>query len=237
MNIIEADNLSKSYGKIEALKNFSLGVEKGSCFALLGPNGAGKTTFVKSLLNLVTPQNGTLKINGIDSHNENSRKGVYFLPEKFTFFSYYSIYDVLDFYGKMQGLTNDEIKSRIPVALKKLSIEELSDRKINTLSKGQLQRAGIANLFMGEHELFIFDEPFSGLDPIGIKDLKEIIRELKESKKSIFINSHILSEMEKICDSFGIIHKGVLVDFGNLDQKLAGKSLEDYFYQKVAENG
>lgn len=137
----------------------------------------------------------------------------------------------------MQGLTNDEIKSRIPFALKKLSIQELGDRKINTLSKGQLQRAGIANIFMGEHDLFIFDEPFSGLDPIGIRDLKEIIRELKESKKSIFINSHILSEMEKICDSFAIINKGVLVDSGNLDQKLAGKNLEDYFYQKVSENG
>ncbi len=236
MNIIEADNLSKSYGKIDALKNFSLAVEKGSCFALLGPNGAGKTTFVKSLLDLVKPKEGTLKINGIDSLDENSRKGVFFLPEKFTFFSYYTVSGVLDFYGKMQGLSEEEVKERIPHALKKLSIEELADRKLNTLSKGQLQRVGIANLFMGNYELFIFDEPFSGLDPIGIKDLKEIIKELKENKKSVFMNSHILSEMEKICDHFGILNKGVLVDSGNME-KLGGKSLEDYFYQKVSQNG
>ena len=143
----------------------------------------------------------------------------------------------MDFYGRMQGLTESEIKSKIPHALKKLSIEELAERKLNTLSKGQLQRVGISNLYMGNHELYIFDEPFSGLDPIGIRDLKEIFRELKDDKKSIFINSHILSEMEKICDSFGILNKGVLVDTGKLDQKLEGKSLEDYFYQKVSQNG
>lgn len=237
MNIIESDNLSKSYGKIEALKNISLAVEKGSCFALLGPNGAGKTTFVKSLLNLITPQKGTLKINEINSLDEKSRRGVYFLPEKFTFFSYYTVEGELDFYGRMQGQSEAEIKSKIPHALKKLSIEELAERKLNTLSKGQLQRVGIANLYMGDHDLYIFDEPFSGLDPIGIRDLKEIFRELRADKKSIFINSHILSEMEKICDSFGILDKGVLVDSGKLDQKLAGKSLEDYFYQKVSNNG
>lgn len=237
MNIIETENLSKSYGKIPALKNISLAVKKGSCFALLGPNGAGKTTFVKSLLNLISPQQGSLKINNINSQDERSRIGVYFLPEKFTFFSYYTVEGELDFYGRMQGLTDEQIKAQIPKALRKLSIEELASRKINTLSKGQLQRVGLANLYMGEHELYIFDEPFSGLDPIGIKDLKEILKELKESNKSIFINSHILSEMEKICDSFGILNKGVLVDTGKLDHKLAGKSLEDYFYEKVSQNG
>ena len=237
MNIIETENLSKSYGTIPALKNISLTVKRGSCFALLGPNGAGKTTFVKSLLNLISPQEGSLKINNIDSLDEKSRIGVYFLPEKFTFFSYYTVEGELDFYGKMQGLSDEEIKSQIPLALRKLSIEELSKRKLNTLSKGQLQRVGLANLYMGEHELYIFDEPFSGLDPIGIKDLKEILKELREKNKSIFINSHILSEMEKICDSFGILNKGILVESGRLLEKLEGKTLEDYFYQKVSQNG
>jgi ABC-2 type transport system ATP-binding protein len=237
MNIIEAENISKTYGKIKALKNFSLDVEKGSCFALVGPNGAGKTTFVKSLLNLVNVKKGKLKINGINTNDEKSRQGVYFLPEKFTFFSYYTVSATLEFYGKMTGLSNDSINSQIPYALKKLSIEDLAERKLDTLSKGQLQRVGIANIFMGDYDLFIFDEPFSGLDPIGIKDLKEIIRELKANKKSIFINSHILSEMEKICDRFGIINKGILVDSGELKDKLAGKTLEDYFYQKVSQNG
>ena len=237
MNIIETENLSKSYGTIPALKNISLTVKRGSCFALLGPNGAGKTTFVKSLLNLISPQEGSLKINNIDSLDEKSRIGVYFLPEKFTFFSYYTVEGELDFYGKMQGLSDEEIKSQIPLALRKLSIEELAKRKLNTLSKGQLQRVGLANLYMGEHELYIFDEPFSGLDPIGIKDLKEILKELREKNKSIFINSHILSEMEKICDSCGILNKGILVESGRLLEKLEGKTLEDYFYQKVSQNG
>lgn len=237
MNIIETENLSKSYGAIPALKNISLSVKKGSCFALLGPNGAGKTTFVKSLLNLISPQEGSLKINNINSLDEKSRIGVYFLPEKFTFFSYYTVEGELDFYGRMQGLSDEEIKSQIPLALRKLSIEELAKRKLNTLSKGQLQRVGLANLYMGEHELYIFDEPFSGLDPIGIKDLKEILKELRGNNKSIFINSHILSEMEKICDSFGILNKGILVESGKLLEKLEGKTLEDYFYQKVSQNG
>ena len=237
MNIIETENLSKSYGNIPALKNISLSVKRGSCFALLGPNGAGKTTFVKSLLNLISPQEGSLKINNINSLDEKSRIGVYFLPEKFTFFSYYTVEGELDFYGRMQGLSDEEIKSQIPLALRKLSIEELAKRKLNTLSKGQLQRVGLANLYMGEHELYIFDEPFSGLDPIGIKDLKEILKELRGNNKSIFINSHILSEMEKICDSFGILNKGILVESGKLLEKLEGKTLEDYFYQKVSQNG
>ena len=237
MNIIETENLSKSYGNIPALKNISLSVKRGSCFALLGPNGAGKTTFVKSLLNLISPQEGSLKINNINSLDEKSRIGVYFLPEKFTFFSYYTVEGELDFYGRMQGLSDEEIKSQIPLALRKLSIEELAKRKLNTLSKGQLQRVGLANLYMGEHELYIFDEPFSGLDPIGIKDLKEILKELRGNNKSIFINSHILSEMEKICDSFGILNKGILVESGRLLEKLEGKTLEDYFYQKVSQNG
>ncbi len=233
MPMIKALGVTKSYSGKKVLDGLDISVEQGQIFALLGPNGAGKTTFVKSLLGLVRPQSGEITINGIDSRSEKSRKGLAYLPEKFTFFPYYKVYDVLKLYAKMQGLSGSALKEEIETALKRVRMSEFSDRKMDGLSKGQTQRVGIACTLLGPCELLILDEPFSGLDPIGIRELKDLILELKTEGKTIFINSHILAEMEKICDHLALINNGKLLALGNIEELTKEKGLEDFFLETV----
>ncbi|RLA64556.1 MAG: ABC transporter ATP-binding protein [Epsilonproteobacteria bacterium] len=230
--IIEAKNINKYYGSTYALKDFSLGIPKGSSFALLGPNGAGKTTFLKALLDLTPVDSGEITINGISSLSEKSRKGIGYLPEKFTFFDYYTVEGVLIFYGKMKGI-NKGLAEQIEAVVLKTKITELQQRKVKTLSKGQMQRLGIACMLMGDNDLLLLDEPFTGLDPIGIKDLKEILRGLQVEGKTLLINSHILSEVEQICDQMAILNKGELVVEGKITELAGDASLEDFFYEKI----
>lgn len=232
MQIIQAQNVSKNYGNLAALKGLSLTVDEGSAFALLGPNGAGKTTFVRALLGL-TRCSGDIKLQGLDVKDKKARLGLAYLPEKFNFFPYYTVEGVLSFYGKMQGLDGSDLDNKLSEALEALNIVELRKKRMDNLSKGQVQRTGLANLLMGENKILILDEPFSGLDPIGIKELKELINKLKGEGKTIFINSHILSEMEQICDHVAILDKGDCLIQGTLAEVKGTKSLEDAFYDLV----
>ena len=200
---------------------------------MLGPNGAGKTTFVKIMLGLQFPDRGSLKLFGQDAGAPQSRVQVGYLPEKFSFYPYYSVKDTLNFYASLSGVEKSNVSESIMSALGKLKISELVDKKLNKLSKGQLQRVGLAALLLGNKQLIILDEPFSGLDPIGIKDLKELLREFTREGKTLLINSHILSEVEPLCDHFGILNKGKLVVAGEKRELLQSTSLEDYFAQKV----
>ncbi len=233
MNIIEAKNISKSYGGNMALSDVSIDVGKSIIFALAGPNGAGKTTFVKTLLNLSKQSDGSFLINGKKNSDKSARDEVGFLPEKFSFFSYYSIYGTLKFYGKMYGLKGSELNEKIEKALTRLDILDIKDKKIGKISKGQLQRTGISCMLLKNFDLLVFDEPFSGLDPIGIRDVKEIFKELKNNGTTVFINSHILSEVEQIADELAILHKGKCLAKGDLKTLIQEDSLEDYFYNLI----
>lgn len=234
MNIIEINNVSKSYGQDFSLKNINLSIESGKIFALLGPNGAGKTSLVKLMLNLMQVDGGDIRINGFDSKTPSSRRGLAFIPEKFSFFPFYTVRGVLEFFGSMKGLSESETKDQIDHALRVLNIEDLQHRKLKTLSKGQVQRTGLASLLIGPNQLLILDEPFSGLDPIGMRDLKDILKKLRSEGKTIFLNSHILSEMEQICDDVAILNKGELLYSGSLQKILeTNQSLEDYFYKLI----
>lgn len=234
MDLIQINNISKSYGMEFSLENVSLNIEKGKIFALLGPNGAGKTTLVKLMLNLMHSDSGNIAINGFDVNNKNSRQGVAFIAEKFTFFPFYTAKGVLEFFGKMKGIEGEELQSQVQVALEKLQITELTNRKLSRMSKGQMQRVGLASILIGQNDLIILDEPFSGLDPIGMRDLKDIIKELKAAGKTLFINSHILLEMEQICDEVAILNKGKLLFAGPVSKALESeKSLDDFFYKVI----
>ncbi|MDD4974225.1 MAG: ABC transporter ATP-binding protein [Bacteriovorax sp.] len=236
MNAIEVRGVKKSYGHDFALHDVNLEVKMGKIFALLGPNGAGKTTLVKLILNLMHADHGEIKIKGIPSYLASSRIGVGFIPEKFSFFPYYTVRGVLEFFGTMKGLSGLDLKSQIDNALKDLDIEVLQNRKLQSLSKGQVQRTGLASLLVGEHDVLILDEPFSGLDPIGMRDLKDIIRKQRAAGKTIFLNSHILSEMEQICDDAAILNKGEILFSGSIQSILdQGQTLEDFFYQLVSK--
>ena len=236
MHVVQLENVSKSYGEDFSLKNINLALKQGKIFSLLGPNGAGKTTIVKLILNLLQHDEGTIHLNGLSNTDKNSRLGVAFLPEKFTFFSFYTAYGVLEFFGHMKGVPKAELKDQIKNALSELHIEDLTDRKLSKMSKGQMQRVGLASLLIGQNDLIILDEPFSGLDPIGIRDLKELIKKLKSQGKTLFINSHILLEMEQICDEVAIVNKGELLFFGTVTSVLdKEQSLDEFFYRLVGE--
>jgi ABC-2 type transport system ATP-binding protein len=234
MNAIELVGVRKSYGDSFTLKDVNLSIEDGKIFALLGLNGAGKTTIVKLILNLLNAEHGNIKIQGLDSTNHLSRIGIGFIPEKFAFFNYYTVYGALEFFGKMKGVTGVELKSQIDSSLQEFNIEKLKNKQLKTLSKGQLQRVGLSHLLIGDNKLLILDEPFSGLDPLGMRELKEFLKKQKTLGKTIFLNSHILSEMELICDEIAIIHQGEILVKEDVSSILRShKSLEDFFAEQV----
>lgn len=231
--MIHAQNVSKSYGPYRALDSLSLSVEKGQAFALLGPNGAGKTTFVKSLLGLVHLDEGQMHLMGKDHEMTQAREKVAYLPEKFQFYSFETPVNILRFFAQARHVPKDQQEQQVQHALARVGIADLAKKKISKLSKGQMQRIGLASLLVGDIELYILDEPFSGLDPIGMKEFRDLLISLKEAGKTLFINSHTLSEMEKICDSFAILNKGKCLAQGKAADLLAGQSLENFFYQLI----
>ncbi|EQC43877.1 ABC transporter ATP-binding protein [Bacteriovorax sp. Seq25_V] len=233
MEVLNVDSLSKSYSGNQALSNFSISLNRGEVIALLGPNGAGKTTFVKSILGLLKADSGTIKFFDVESDSV-SRSKVSYLPEKFTFYPYFTIEATLRFYADMYNIKSNR-QEIIDNALRKLGILDIKGKKISDISKGQLQRVGLACVTMGSHEFIILDEPFSGLDPIGIKEVKDLCVDLKKSGKTLLINSHILAEMEKMADRVIILNKGKTLAFGSVDEVRGDMSLEDKFFKLVKD--
>jgi len=223
MNIIEVSNLTKQYQArnfsketIPALNNLNLNIESGKIFGLLGPNGAGKTTLVKILLGIVFPTEGHAKIFGEDITNYRLRSKIGFLPEDHKFPEYLTAEDVLYHLGSLAGLTKKDISSRIDKYLEMVEIVQWRKMKVKKYSKGMLQRLGLAQALINEPEMIFLDEPTDGVDPIGRKKIRDILIELKNQGKTILINSHLLSEVELICDTVAILNKGELVKEGKV---------------------
>ncbi len=230
---IEARGLVKDYGEVRALDGVNLLLEEGQSMALLGPNGAGKTTFIKSLLGLIRTTEGELRIFGKNAPSEESRRELAYLPEKFSFYPYYTVEGVVNFFAELYGSSRAEVGP----ALERVGMSSLAKRKMKTLSKGQMQRVGVANMLVSRARLLLLDEPFSGLDPIGIKELKDLFVELHAEGKTLFFNSHILSEMERVTQHIAIVNHGKLLVQGEIKSLLAGRNLEDYFYDLVGKKG
>lgn len=238
MELIRLENVEKSYGDTFSLQDINLTINQGTIFSLLGPNGAGKTTLVKLILDIMHCDRGTISINGHSSLSKESRLGVAFIPEKFTFFPYYTARGVLEFFGQMKGLSGSILKEQVEHALDEMQIRDLENRKLSKMSKGQMQRVGLGSILIGQNDLIILDEPFSGLDPLGMRDLREIIKKLRNSGKTLFINSHVLLEMEQLCDEYAILNKGRLLAHGTVDSVLSkGTRLEDFFYNTISADG
>lgn len=230
---IEARGLVKDYGLVRALDGVNLMLEEGQSMALLGPNGAGKTSFIKSLLGLIRTTEGELRIFGKNAPGEESRQELAYLPEKFSFYPYYTVEGVVSFFAELYGSP----KNSVGPALERVGMSSLAKRKMKTLSKGQNQRVGVANMLVSRARLLLLDEPFSGLDPIGIKELKDLFVELHREGKTLFFNSHILSEMEKVTQNVAILNHGKLLVQGEIKSLLAGRNLEDYFYELIGKKG
>ncbi len=218
MAVIETRDLRKTYGRIEALKGVSIRVEKGQIYGLLGQNGAGKTTLIKILLGIVRLTDGDASILDQPAGAVEARRRVGYLPEDHAFPNYHTGYSLMDFYGSLYGVPAAERAKKIPETLEQVGIAGRMHYKIKTYSKGMKQRLGIAQALMHDPDLIILDEPTDGVDPMGRKEIRELMTVLKDRGHTIFLNSHLLGEVELICDRVAILQQGKLVREGTIDE-------------------
>lgn len=222
---ISIDSLSKTYiGKkrvrVEALKNISLTVGRGEVFGFLGPNGAGKSTSIKCLVGLMRPTHGTATIMGEAIPSISSRRNIGYLPENPSFYDYLSADEYIRFVGSVFKMSADELSRKTEEVLKLLELWDARKRPIRSYSKGMVQRVGLAQVLVHDPDVCILDEPMSGLDPLGRALVKEIIIDLKKRGKTVFFSTHIIDDVEKVCDRVGIIAGGVLKSVEHVDRIL-----------------
>jgi len=233
--IVETFELTKHYsgGKVKALEQCSLSVEKGKIFGLLGPNGAGKTTLIKMLLGIVHPTHGTAKILGKPIEDYRVHKHIGYLAENHRFPEFLTARQVLYYYGKMSGLDKQQLNRKIPELLETVSLSDWVDVKIHKYSKGMMQRLGLAHALIHEPELIFLDEPTDGIDPVGRREIRDLLISLREAGKTIFLNSHLLSEVERISDEVAILKNGKLLQTGKVEDFVSVKQQ----YNVQVQNG
>lgn len=214
---IETRGLAKTYnGGIQALKGVDLKVRSGSCFGLLGPNGAGKSTLVKTLLSIVHASSGSATLRGVDHRDPQSRRSVGYLPEGHRFPTYLTGRGVCRYFGQLAGLSGPQLERETDAKLALVAMSEWADTKIGKYSKGMLQRLGLAQAMLGDPAILFLDEPTDGVDPVGRYELRKVIRDIQSSGTTIFLNSHLLSEVEEMCDEIAILHRGALMQQGSV---------------------
>lgn len=238
--MLEFNNVFKTFRldqkqRITAVQGLSLHVAKGHVFGCIGPNGAGKSTTIKLLLNLIHPDSGSICINGISSFQDASRNMVGYLPENPYIYDFLTAHEYLRYSGSISGMTSTQIKSRSDELLTKLKLNRSANRRISGFSKGMQQRVAIAAALIHDPDLVILDEPMSGLDPLGRKLIFDLISELKQQGKTVFISSHVLTDIERLCDRVGIIAQGRLCFVGSVVDMTM--SLDDLFLHVVEQAG
>src|SRR2546421_2811813 len=211
---VEIQGLRKVYRQIIAVDDISLVTYRGEAFGFLGPNGAGKSTVVKILTGLVAPTKGTVRVLGQPINHVQSRKQVGYLPEFPSFHRWFKARDFLEFHGRLYGLRSTLLEKRIMEVLEMVGLAGRENQKLGTFSKGMLQRIGLAQAIIHKPDLVILDELVSGLDPVGQRDMRELLRELKSEGTSIFLNSHLLADVEAVCDRVAIINQGRILKVG-----------------------
>ena len=217
---VVASGLRKEFGERVAVADLSLTVERGEVFGFLGPNGAGKTTALKLLLGLVQPTAGEARLLGRPLGDLAAKARVGFLPEQFRFHDWLRAEELLDFHGKLAGMTREARRRRIPEVLALVGLATRGGDRLRSFSKGMQQRAGIAQAIIHEPELVFLDEPTSALDPIGRREVRDIIHYLRDRGTTVFLNSHLLSEVEQVCERVVILDRGRVVRAGPLDELL-----------------
>jgi ABC-2 type transport system ATP-binding protein len=219
------------------LNGIDLEVGEGEVFALLGPNGAGKTTFVKCLLALLQPTSGTIRMFGEEVSDPGARRGVGFVPETPRFPDFLSGREVLRLHGRLIGLPAKDLDGIIDERLIAADLDE-APRRVKAYSKGMVRRLAMAQALLGTPRLVLLDEPTADLDPIGRRDVRNQIAELKERGTTVILNSHLLSEVERLCDHAAIIHKGRMVAKGRMDDLVPeGQDLESVFVDLIEKAG
>lgn len=221
---IQTDNLVKRYGKLTALAGLTMDVPRGEVFGFLGPNGAGKTTAVKLLLGLTRPTSGEARVLGQPVGDQRARKHIGYLPELFRYQGWLTAREVLSFHCELAGVPRGEWADEVDHALRTVGLATRADDRVETYSKGMQQRLGLGVSLLGRPDLVFLDEPTSALDPVGRHDVREIIRELKARGTAVFLNSHLLSEVELVCDRVAVVHRGKVVALGRLSELLGETS-------------
>ncbi|NIL99640.1 MAG: ATP-binding cassette domain-containing protein [Acidobacteria bacterium] len=205
-------------GRHPAVRGVELEVRPGEIFGLLGPNGAGKTTTIKMILGLLRPDAGEIRVFGRPSASREARKRLGFLPENPYFYDYLTAREFLDFYARLQGIAKPDRAGLIDRTLERVGLAGRENTALRAFSKGMMQRLGLAQAIQHDPDLVILDEPMSGLDPIGRREVRDLILALREAGKTVFFSSHILQDAEMICDRVAILKQGELLSVGSLDE-------------------
>jgi len=224
---IEAEGLGKVYRsrfgrrKVNALNGIALSVQAGEVFGLLGPNGAGKTTAVKILLGLTRPTEGQARLFGIPVSNPESRRRAGYLPEGHRFPGYLTARQTLSIFGRMSGVPPSALETRIPELLARVGLSDWTDVKVKKFSKGMTQRLGLAAALVHEPEVLLLDEPTDGVDPVGRREIRDLLREEAGKGRAILLNSHLLSEIELTCDRVAVLRRGKVAAQGSIAELTA----------------
>jgi ABC-2 type transport system ATP-binding protein len=243
---IEIENLSKEYPygfldlkKKMSLENLNMQVESGEVFGFLGPNGAGKSTTIKLLMRLIFPTSGTARILGKPIEDVSMHQDIGYLPEQPYFYDYLTAAELLDYFARFHGLTANDRRERVEKVLRKVGLETAKKIQLRKYSKGMLQRVGMAQAILHEPQVVVLDEPMSGLDPLGRREVRDIILELKREGKTVLFSTHILSDAEMLCDRVGVIVGGKLRGVGNPGEMVGiqTQGMEILFEVKGAAKG
>jgi ABC-2 type transport system ATP-binding protein len=242
--VIEIENLIVDYGRglssLRALDGISFHVNRGECVGFIGANGAGKSTTIKVLMGFMFPTSGSARVFQEPAGTVRSRCRIGYLPEVALYYPFMKARELLELYGGLSGMTRNDLRERIPDVLVRVGLDQKGETLMRELSKGMQQRLGIAQSLIAEPELLIFDELSSGLDPLGRRDLRNVVLELKQEGRTIFFSSHELTEVESLCDRVVIIHKGCIATVAMISElRVASRSrsLEAYFVDLVSRPG
>ncbi|HEX3999162.1 MAG TPA: ABC transporter ATP-binding protein [Pirellulales bacterium] len=229
--VVETRNLSKVYRdfwgrqKVRALKPLDLSIQRGEIFGLLGPNGSGKTTTIKLLLGLLFPTTGEALIFGRDATDVSKNERIGFLPEESYLYRFLNAEETLDFYGRLFNMPSAVRRRRTAALIDMVGLNWAKRRQLREYSKGMARRIGLAQALINDPELILLDEPTSGLDPIGTREMKDLILKLKSEGKTIIMCSHLLADVQDVCDRIAILHQGELKELGRVDSLLRMRDL------------
>ena len=225
---IETRELTKTYrGGVKALRGVNIKVPKGSCFGLLGPNGAGKSTLVKTLLSIVHPSSGSGRLFGVDIREARARISVGYLPEGHRFPSYLTAEGVCGYFGQLGGLQGKALEREVHEKLEMVGLGEWKKTRVTKFSKGMAQRVGVAQALLGNPALVLLDEPTDGVDPIAREGLRKVLKDATDRGTTVFLNSHLLSEIELLCDQVAVLKDGEILQQGSVAE----------FTQQAASSG
>ncbi|MGB0744335.1 MAG: ABC transporter ATP-binding protein [Opitutales bacterium] len=240
---ISIKNLTKDFPvgisgtKLRAVDHLNLEVEDNEIFGLLGPNGSGKSTTIKILLGLLDPSLGECSIYGKPSRNVESRRSVGFLPEAPYFYRYLSGRELVRYYARICGVAKAELNDAVDSVIEQVGMKEAAHRRVGTYSKGMLQRIGLAQAIVHDPQLVILDEPTAGVDPLGSAAIADIVRGLKSRGKTVLLSSHLLAQIEGLCDRVAILHRGKLVREGRVDQLVEQEKADSFVVEGLDAEG